>query len=121
MSWGKLDDRYDDNRKIKRAARRDLGSIGLHVMAITYSCRHELDGHVDSEWLSDISTRIGHDVIERAIKVLVDEGLFEPDRDGDGFWVHDFLDFNASRESRQALRDKAAAAKRAARTGGRGK
>lgn len=102
MSWAKLDDRYDDNRKIKRAWRRDRAAVGLHVMAITYCCRHRTNGLVDIEWVEERLPAARER--ERAIGVLVDLGLFE--RLDDEHWlVHDYLDYNHSREERDGLSD----------------
>lgn len=109
MTWAKFDDRYDDNRKVKKAWRADPTAVGIHAMAITYSSRHETDGHVDLDWLEEKlpapKTR------ERVVKVLVDAGLFDP-IDGDRFQVHDYLDFNPSSEQLEEKRRKDAERKR---------
>lgn len=104
MSWAKLDDRYDDNRKIKRAWRRNRAAVGLHAMAITYCSRHRTDGVVDIDWLEE---RLPAEK-ERAkvIGVLVDGGLFEP-VDAEHWRVHDYLDYNPSRQARDEASDAA--------------
>jgi hypothetical protein len=109
MSWAKFDDRYDDNRKIKRAWKRDRASIGLHAMAITYCSRHNTDGAVDVDWIEDkLPNQRERD---RTITVLVDAGLFEQ-IDAEHWLVHDYLDFNSSKRSRE---ETSAAAREAAR------
>lgn len=105
MSWAKLDDRYDDNRKIKRAWRKDRASIGLHAMAITYCSRHRTDGVVDIEWLED-KLPVQRERA-KAIAVLVDVGLFEPLDDGEHWFVHDYLEYNPSRQHREQASDAA--------------
>lgn len=103
MGYGKLDDLYDDNRKIKRAWRRHRASVGLHAQAISYCNRWQTNGLVDFEWLEEKL----EDAEERAevVGCLVDCGLFVPTEAGDGFLVNDFLDHNRSREERQQLHD----------------
>jgi hypothetical protein len=93
VAWARFDDRYDDNRKVKRAWRANRGSVGLHAMAITYSARHETDGLIDVEWL--IEKLPAAKEREKMIAALVDAGLFEP-VDGEVFRVHDYLEFNPS-------------------------
>lgn len=108
MSWAKFDDRYDDHRKIKRAWKANRGSIGLHAMAITYCTRHATDGIVDDDWLMERLP--AKPERQKVLAVLVDCGLFEQ-VDG-GYRVHDFLEYNASKEARSDLRH---AARNAAR------
>lgn len=98
MSWAKLDDRYDDNRKIKRAWKRNPRAVGLHAMAITYSSRHNTDGRIDIDWLEDrIPKQSDRD---KTIAVLVDTGLFDV-IDDETWQVHDYLEYNASKEGRE--------------------
>jgi hypothetical protein len=93
MTWAKFDDRYHDNRKIKRAWRTEPVSVGLHCMAITYSSMHETDGIIDLDWLEEKLPNAK--LRQRVVTTLVDAGLFEP-IDGDRFLVHDYLKFNPS-------------------------
>jgi hypothetical protein len=93
MSWAKFDDRYDDNRKIKKAWRASKASVGLHAMAITYCSRHETDGLVDVEWLIEKLPQAKER--NAAVSALVDAGLFAP-VDGEMFQVKDYLEFNPS-------------------------
>lgn len=109
MTWSKFDDRYDDNRKVKKAWRNDSAAVGLHAMAITYSSRHETDGIVDLDWLEEKMPNAK--ARERVVGVLVDAGLFDP-IDGDRFQVHDYLDFNPSSVQLDEKRRKDAERKR---------
>jgi hypothetical protein len=93
MAWSKFDDRYDDNRKIKKAWRASRASVGLHAMAITYCSRHETDGLVDVEWLIEKLPQAKER--NAAVSALVDAGLFAP-VDGEMFQVKDYLEFNPS-------------------------
>lgn len=101
MTWAKFDDRYDDNRKIKRVWRENRGAIGLHAMAITYCTRHETDGLIDEEWIIErLPTKTER---HKILAVLVHHGLFEPT--SKGYRVHDFLDYQASHASRSGMRE----------------
>lgn len=117
MTWSKFDDRYDDNRKVKKAWRLEPATVGIHAMAITYSSRHETDGWIDLDWL--IEKLPNPKVRERTIKTLIDEGLLETP-DGERFQVHDYLKFNpsardlADKRHKDAERKRIAAEKRAA-------
>lgn len=113
MAWAKLDDRYDDNRKVKRAWREHPRAVGLHAMAITYSSRHETDGFLDAIWVEE---RLPN-AKERAgcVLALVSAGLFS---EVEGGWqVHDYLDYNPSRveldEQREARSESARKAAKA--------
>jgi hypothetical protein len=109
VTWAKFDDRYDDNRKVKKAWRLDPASVGLHAMAITYSSRHETDGIIDLDWLTEkLPNARGR---EKTIAALVESELLEP-IDGDRFRVHDYLDFNPSSEQLAEKRRKDAERKR---------
>ena len=105
MSWAKFDDRYDDNRKMKRAWRKDRASVGVHAMAITYCSRHRTDGIVDIDWLADRLPASRER--EKTLGVLVDVGLFEPLDDGEHWYVHDYLEYNPSRQAREEASDAA--------------
>lgn len=109
MTWAKFDDRYDDNRKVKKAWRSDPAAIGLHAMAITYSSRHETDGVVDLDWLEEKMPNAR--ARQRTIVALVDAGLFDP-IDGDRFQVHDYLSYNPSTDQLAEKRRKDAERKR---------
>ncbi len=105
MSWAKLDDRYDDNRKVKRAWRKDRAAVGLHAMAITYCSRHRTDGVVDIEWLEDRLPASRER--NKTLGVLVELGLFEPLDGGEHWYVHDYLDYNPSRQDKEEASDAA--------------
>ncbi|MDE2103216.1 MAG: hypothetical protein KGL39_38575 [Patescibacteria group bacterium] len=100
MPWARLDDRFHDNRKVRRVWRKQPAALGLHIMAITYSSCHLLDGHVDTDWLED---QVPSEKRRTALtSALVDAGLWTPN--GDGFVVNDYLEFNPSRADVEKLR-----------------
>lgn len=118
MAWARLDDLYDDNPKVRKAFLEKPQAVSVHVLAITYSARHLTDGRVSEEWLRE---RIPHGRQRQSIlRVLVDAGLF--DKNGTGYLVHDYLDYNPSRADVLARREREREAKRrAGKLGGQAK
>lgn len=94
MAWARLDDRFHDNRKIKRVWRRQPTAVGLHVMAITYCAGHLTDGLVDLDFVEDRIPNAKQR--ERVVSALVDAGLWHPA--GEGWQINDFAEFNVTRE-----------------------
>jgi hypothetical protein len=78
-------------------------------MAITYSSRHETDGLIDIDWLEEKLPKPAER--EAVVRVLVDCALLEP-VDGESFKVHDYTDFNPSREQLESKRKRDAERKR---------
>lgn len=97
MAWARLDDGMFDNPKI--AALSDAAQLA-HVKAIVYCARNLTDGAVHlrkaKEWASP-----------KVIKELVPR-LWEPT--SEGFLIHDYLQYNPSRD--QVLREREAAKQR---------
>lgn len=129
MAWVKIDDRYGESRKVRRAWRRDEGAIALHVLAMTHCALHETDGLVELDWLEermpDPAAR------EERLALVVELGLFEKLEAGarttvkvervrkgapvevrvaygplaeDAYLVHDYLEFNEARQEAQERR-----------------
>jgi hypothetical protein len=95
MAWGRLDDSFDAHRKVRRAG---LEAVGLHARALSYCAGSLTDGHVDPEWLTERAGRRA----ERLAEQLVAAGLWE--HNSDGFVIHDYLEYNPSREEVEASR-----------------
>lgn len=87
MAWVKLDDKFHSHRKVRRAG---LAAVGLHCRAMSYTADERLDGHVDLPWVKEV----GGAQAMRLAQALVDAGLWETN--GDGWVIHDYLDFNPS-------------------------
>lgn len=126
MVWAKLDDEILDNPKIAEAG--PLG-FALHVAGITWCCRNLTDGFIPRTrvrslldfggvmWDEDnpgavacqgVSAGGRHGADPLAIaEHLVDVGLWKHDPDGRGYWLHDFLEYNPSREKVLSERDRA--------------
>ena len=100
MSWARLDDRFHANRKIRAVWKSCPAAIGLYVMAITNSAQLELDGHVDDDFLEYACPK-PRDRTKLAA-VLVDAGLWH--RNGAGWVINDYLEYNRTREYLEARR-----------------
>jgi hypothetical protein len=86
MSWARLDDQMAFHAKIIKAGNE---AVGAWVRMITYSCAHLTDGKVTKEVALSIAP-------QRVVTKAVTAGLL--DLDGDGYIVHDFLDWNPPAE-----------------------
>ncbi len=110
MAWAKLDDGFDTHRKVDRVS---LEAVGLWARALAYASRYLTDGKVDHEWLE--SRVPPKDRREKLLNSLVDAGLF--DLREDGIWIHDYLDYNPSKESVEERRERDRKKKEAQRKG----
>lgn len=110
MAWAKLDDRFHAHPKVRRAW-RNRTAVGLHAMALSWVAQYEEDGRVSVEWVEDQLP----EEAERAsaVSALVDAGLWEPN--GSGWLIHDYLEYNPSKEQAAAKRAADAARKREGR------
>jgi hypothetical protein len=111
MAWAKFDDRFHDNRRIRRAWRRCPAAIGLFAMSITYASGHKTDGHVPIEFVED-QFRRDRDMND-AVAALVDAGLWADAEDG--WTIPRFLSYNPpAAEASQAAAKRSEAARKAA-------
>jgi hypothetical protein len=100
MPWAKLDESFPDHPKVASIGDK---AFRLHVTAICYCARMLTDGEVPAHILQ----RIG--ATKRLTADLEAAGLWEPTSRGS--WViHDFLEYNPSREQVEADRTKRQAA-----------
>lgn len=104
MAWVRLDDHIDEHPKVARAA-GDVGDSGLAtlVSAIAYSNRNLTDGFIPSTAVRCLTLHRRPAAVAAA---LVAAGLWE-EVEG-GFLIHDYSDYQASRESVVAKRQKVA-------------
>lgn len=110
MTWTKLDDRWDDSEKLA-AASEQVGdsAYALWSRAVTYCNRALTDGKVSGPKLRSLTA---HKRPRLVIDALVSVGAFV-DLGDDAYEIHDFLQWNDSREVVEARRQvKRAAASR---------
>ena len=104
MPYARIDDRYDDHPKVKKALRVEPVAVAIHVMAITYCNRHVTDGVLERDWIDEKLALMPLRQRRRSvvIQTLLDTGLLEP-FDAEHYLVHDFLDWNLSKQQRENL------------------
>jgi len=102
MTWARLDDSFYDHPKTLRIWNRCPGAVGLHARAISWCAKHEQDGHLPAAIVESISP-VQSDRDEQ-ISALTGEGAWH--ENGDGFVIHDYLDYNPSREEVASKRRK---------------
>lgn len=104
MAWVRVDDQFPDHPKVIAL---DLASSGLWLHGLCYANRHLTDGFVPAA----LVRRVGDETAEAAAARLVSAGLWEP---VDGGWVvHDYAEYQRSREEIESVSGKRAEAGRA--------
>ena len=105
MAWARLDDDFHLHRKVRRAGNE---AAGVFARGLSYCQKYGTDGHLgalDDDFLTIVLPEAQNrlEVAERLVSV----GLLEA-RD-DGYWVHDYLDYNDSAEQIRERRAKQSA------------
>lgn len=99
MSWAKLDDGFHAHPKVRRAW-REPRALGLHVLAMSYVAKYELDGRVPVEFIEDNIQ--DPEERDRVTTSLIEAALWR--RDGEDYVIHDYLDYNPSRAESESKR-----------------
>lgn len=106
MPWFALDDGFDTHPKVRKAGN---AAVGLFVRLGVHATRHLTEGHLDGEIVRDYGTAA-------TIRKLVAVGMLHDAEHGcrrcprpadDGFYIHDYLDYNKSRAQIEASREAA--------------
>lgn len=98
MTWVRLDDRFTDHPKVAGVSD---AAFRLHVSGLCWSARNLTDGNIARA----IIGRLGVPNPAKKAAQLVDAGLWEAT--GDGWLIHDYLEFNPSKAKVEADRAKA--------------
>lgn len=121
MPWVRLDDRFPSHRKVALLSDR---AFRLYVSALCWSAENLTEGRVTDRELPLIARVRGPKAVANELETA---GLW--DRDGDGWAIHDYLEYNPSRDRvkeeraanaarQQAFRERKRAERNAARNGG---
>lgn len=95
MTWVKIDDQFPDHPKVA-ALGKNMASAGwLHICALCYAARYLTDGLIPRAQIAKL-TNLDNRVVGRLVISLIDAGLWE--EKPDGYWIHDFLEYNPTRE-----------------------
>jgi hypothetical protein len=98
MPWVKLDDRFPSHRKVALLSDR---AFRLHVSAICWCAENLTDGRISDRELALVAHIRG---IKATAKQLEEAGVW--DRTDEGWMIHDYLDYNPSRDQVLAERKK---------------
>jgi hypothetical protein len=108
--WFRMDDKFHSNAKVRKvrrthpAKRRDASAIGVWAQAATWSADNKMDGFCPEEVVETFDDD-WQDIVDRLVTAVgpSGRGLFEPGEvNGEpGWFVHDFLGFNDSREKQE--------------------
>jgi hypothetical protein len=95
MPWVKLDDSFYSHPKVVNAGHE---AVGLYITALTYASHHLTDGHIPAAW---VRQQVGSktDKLSRALVEAptgFEHGLWV--ENGTGWVIHDYLNYNPSRE-----------------------
>ncbi len=91
MSWSKLDDRLHVNPKIGEVSDKGLR---LYIFSITYSSSRKTCGHLTK--MEAKTVRRLAEATDDVIEELVSLRLW--DKDGDGYMIHDYGEYNPKEE-----------------------
>lgn len=103
MAWVKLDDGFPNNPKVASVS---LRARWLHLVAMCYCGRNLTDGALSSRAVRVVVAEA--DVPRKHVDELHHAGLW--DRAADGYLIHDYLEYNPSRD--KVLEDRDAAKRR---------
>lgn len=98
MGWAKIDDGYATHPKMLAAG---LEATGLDVRAISHCAHYGTDGFVSD---TDVAMLAAGANARRLARRLVEVGRWERDDMRKGYVVHDYLEYNPSREDIEAER-----------------
>lgn len=94
MAWAKFDDSFYDHPKVMQVLSTEPMALVLHIRAITYCARHQTDGKLLPNVVESL-VPLQRDR-EGQVSALIDAGMWY-DHEG-RFFVHDYLDYNPSRD-----------------------
>ena len=92
MGWVRLDDRFPDHPKVEAISDR---AFRLHIRGLCYCSEHLTDGRVPRQ----VAKRLGS---LKSLGELISVALWSDEKDG--YYIHDYLDFNPSKERVLATR-----------------
>jgi hypothetical protein len=109
MPWVRLDDRMPSHRKVALLSDR---AFRLYISALCWSSENLTEGRILAKELPLVAGRIRGP--KTAAAELETAGLWDP-ADGDGWQIHDFLEYNPDRAKVKAEREANAARQKAFR------
>lgn len=109
MTWVKLTDGFPEDPRIEHLSDR---AFRFHVTALCYCARNLTDGYLTPKAATLTALVAGYKKPDVLVDELVTAGLWT--KNGEGWWIPKFLDYNQSAEevrearakARQRMRDK---------------
>ena len=92
MSWVRIDDQFGTHYKFRETSSQ---AIKFYIAALCYCARHLTDGQIDVKRVPHDSDTVRY---TKVTQELHEAGLLDQLADG-SFWVHDYLQYNPSREN----------------------
>ena len=102
VTWSKLDDQLHGHPKVQEAWRQCRPALGLHLLAMSYAGCYLTNGFVPEAFVEEKLSKATER--RRAVAALVENDMWDLDPQG-GFWIHDYLKYNESREKVLARRE----------------
>ena len=105
MAWARIDDKFLDNPKVRKAGKE---ATYLYVSGLVYSSNQLTEGFISDEALGLVAYKgfIKNELTHAA--VLVECGLW--DKIEGGYQIHDYLEYNPTKEQIEEARAKKAVA-----------
>lgn len=94
MAWARIDDSFYDHPKIVAVWDRCPGAIGLHARALAYATKHLTNGRLPGSVVAYLSPCDSERTPQ--VDALVEGQLWYAD--GTDYLIHDFLDWNPSKD-----------------------
>jgi len=99
LPWIRVDAQMMNHPKIARLRQRRADRlIVTHLAAMMWSGHHGTGGHVPEYALPMVQAT------RKDANALVEAGLWDPDLEGDGWRIHDWDDYNPSRQAIESMR-----------------
>ena len=105
MAWARIDDNFFNHPKVRKAGK---DAIIFHMAALCYSNAFTTDGFIADVMLELIATQAFQRKANGLADRLVECGLW--DSIEGGYLIHDFLDYNYSRQQIDEIKRKRSAA-----------
>jgi len=101
MTWARFDDDFPQHPKIVGLSDQ---AFRLHVSAVCYANQKLSDGAIQESVLTILLPGAGRAAVKRRALELADAGVWEKQPDGN-YLIHDFLEYNPTREKVLGSRD----------------
>lgn len=103
MGWVRLDDQRALNRKLREAG---FEARGLDEAALCLVSGDETDGYISDDSVAMLAVAHGCKRASRPIERLLAVGRWTRDAERKGYWIHDYDQFNPTKDQLEEMREK---------------